>query len=135
MILMLDTDYCVDIIRSKAFRERSLPWIRTHEVGDLGISVITLAELEYGVRKSSNQERNKRALDKFILPLEVAEFDNNAAVYYGKIRASLEKNGKPVGSLDMLIGATAMALGIPLVTNNVKEFKRIRGLEIRQPDV
>ena len=132
---MLDTDYCVDIIRSKAFRERSLPWIRTHEVGDLGISVITLAELEYGVRKSSNQERNKRALDKFILPLEVAEFDNNAAVYYGKIRASLEKNGKPVGSLDMLIGATAMALGIPLVTNNVKEFKRIRGLEIRQPDV
>lgn len=133
MILLLDTDYCIDLIRSKTVRDRSLPWIRTHEAGDLGISVITLAELEYGVQKSSNQERNKRALDKFILPLEVAEFDNDAAVCYGKIRASLEKNGKPVGSLDMLIGATAMALGVPLVTNNVKEFKRIRGLEIRQP--
>ncbi len=130
---MLDTDYCIDLIRNKAFRDRSLPWIRAHEAGELGISVITLAELEYGVRKSSSQERNKRALDKFLLPLEVAEFDHDAAVCYGKIRASLENNGKPIGSLDMLIGATAMALGIPLVTNNVKEFRRIRGLEIQQP--
>lgn len=135
MILMLGTDCCIDLIRNKAFRDRSLPWIRTHEAGDLGISVITLAELEYGVQKSSNRERNKRALDKFLLPLEVAEFGNHAAVCYGKIRASLEKSGKPIGLLDMLIGATAMALNIPLVTNNVKEFRRIQDLEIQQPSV
>ena len=132
---MLDTDYCIDLIRIKAFRDMSLPWIRSHEAGDLGISVITLAELEYGVQKSSNQERNKRALDKFLLPLEVAEFDADAAVCYGKIRTSLEKGGKPIGSLDMLIGATVMALGIPLVTNNVKEFTKIQGLEIQPPSV
>ena len=132
---MLDTDCCIDLIRNKAFRDRSLPWIRTHEAGDLGISVITLAELEYGVQKSSNQERNKRALDKFLMPLEVAEFGNDAAVCHGKIRTSLEKSGKTKGSPDMLIGATAMALNIPLVTNNVKEFRRIQDLEIQQPSV
>ena len=132
---MLDTDYCIDLIGSKAFRDRSLPWIRAHEAGDLGISAITLAELEYGVQKSSNRERNKRALDKFLLPLEVARFDNEAAASYGKIRASLEKNGNTIGSLDILIGATAVALSIPLVTNNVKEFRRIQGLKVQQPSV
>ncbi len=135
MILMLDTDYCIDMIRNKTFRDRSLPWIRAHEAGDLGISVITLAELEYGVEKSSSQERNKKALDKFLLPLEVAEFDNDAAACYGKIRAGLEKRGKPIGSLDMLIGATAVSLDIPLVTNNVSEFRRIPGLKIQKTGV
>ena len=135
MILMLDTDYCIDLIRNRAFRDRGLPWIRAHEAGDLGISVISLAELEYGVQKSSNQEINKRALDKFLLPLEVAEFDNDTAVCYGKIRASLEKGGRPIRSLVMLIGATAVALNVPLVTNNAKEFERIQGLEILRPNV
>lgn len=132
---MLDTDYCINLIRNQTFRDRVLAWIKTHEAGELGISVITLAELEYGVEKSSNPERNKRALDKFLLPLEVAEFDNDAADCYGKIRASLEKSGRPIGSLDMLIGATAMALNIPLVTNNLREFRRIHGLKIHQPGV
>jgi len=135
LILMLDTDYCVDLIRNKALRNRIIPWLSKHEAGELGISVITLAELEYGVQNSSSQERNKEALDKFLLPLEIADFDAAAAARYGEIRASLEKSGKQIGSLDMLIGASALSIGVPLVTNNVREFKRIKGLEIQQPDL
>ena len=62
MILMLDTDYCIDLIRKKAFRDRSLQWIRMHEAGDLGISVVTLAELEYGAQKSLELGEKRESL-------------------------------------------------------------------------
>ena len=80
--------------------------------------------------KSSNPEKNKEALDKFITPLEILDFDYNATIEYGKIRADLEKIGTPIGPLDTLVAAHARSLDLILVTNNEREFERIAGLRI-----
>ncbi|MBI2311250.1 MAG: type II toxin-antitoxin system VapC family toxin [Betaproteobacteria bacterium] len=128
MKVMLDTNTCIAIIKRKppqAFRH-----LRAHKVGDVGISTVTLAELEFGVAKSQHGEKNQQALDEFILPLEIADFDADAARACGRIRADLEKRGTPIGSLDTLIGAHALALGVTLVTNNTREFSRIHGLNV-----
>lgn len=93
-------------------------------------SSITLAELRYGVAKSQYQEKNQAALDEFILPLEVAGFDEAAADYYGTLRAILEKQGTSIGLLDIMIGAHALSMNVALVTNNTREFSRIAGLQL-----
>jgi len=126
MKLMLDTNICIYLIKQQpvAVLKRFLEY----QIGDIGISSITLSELRYGVAKSTHQEKNARALDEFITPLEVVSFDEEAAHVYGDIRAKLEKAGTPVGSMDMLIAAHAVSLGIPLVTNNTREFIRIPAL-------
>jgi tRNA(fMet)-specific endonuclease VapC len=128
MKLLLDTDICIYIIKQQptAVLKRFLEY----QVGDIGISTITLSELRYGVAKSTQREKNAKALDEFIIPLEVVSFDEEAANIYGDIRAVLEKAGTPIGSMDMLIAAHAVALGIPLVTNNSREFIRIPALNI-----
>lgn len=128
MKYMLDTNICIYLIKQKP--PKVLKHFKAHAVGDIGISSITLAELRYGVSKSQYVEKNRQALDEFILPLEIADFDEKAAEEYGTIRADLEKTGKPIGSMDMLIGAHALALGATLVTNNTKEFKQIKSLKI-----
>jgi tRNA(fMet)-specific endonuclease VapC len=128
MKLMLDTNICIYIIKQQpaAVLKRFLEY----QIGDIGISSITLSELRYGVAKSTYQEKNAKALDEFITPLEVISFDEEAAHAYGDIRANLEKAGTPVGAMDMLIAAHAVSLGIPLVTNNTREFARIPTLNI-----
>lgn len=128
MKYMLDTNICIYLIKQKP--PKVLKHFKTHAIGDIGISSITLAELRYGVSKSQHVEKNRLALDEFMLPLEIADFDEKAAQEYGTIRASLEKAGKPIGSMDMLIGVHALALGATLVTNNTKEFKQIQNLKI-----
>lgn len=128
MKYMLDTNTCIYLIKQKP--PKVLKHFKSHTVGDIGISSITLAELRYGVSKSQHVEKNQQALDEFILPLEIADFDEKAAGEYGTIRADLEKAGKPIGSMDMLIGAHALALGATLVTNNTKEFKQVKNLKI-----
>lgn len=128
MKLMLDTNICIYIIKQQpvAVLKRFLEY----QIGDIGISSITLSELRYGVAKSTHQEKNTKALDEFITPLEIVSFDEEAAHIYGDIRATLEKAGTPIGSMDMLIAAHAVSLGIPLVTNNSREFIRIPALNI-----
>lgn len=128
MRVMLDTNICIYIIKQqpKSVLER----FATFAVGDLGISVITLAELEYGVSKSSQPARNREALEQFVSPLQIATFDRQATIVYGKIRALLEKRGYPIGSMDLLIAAHALSLDARLATNNVKEFKRVSGLRV-----
>ena len=79
--------------------------------GDIAISSITVAELQYGVEKSAAREKNALALEAFLLPLEIASFDTESALAYGKIRADLEIQGTPIGSMDMLIAAQAIAQG------------------------
>jgi tRNA(fMet)-specific endonuclease VapC len=128
MKFMLDTNICIYLIKRQP--EAVLERFASHPVGDIGISVITLAELEYGASKSSNPFRNREALEQFVLPLEIAPFDRPATLTYGKIRALLEKKGRPIGSMDMLIAAHALSLGARLVTNNVKEFRRVPGLRV-----
>ena len=128
MKLLLDTNICIYIIKQQpaAVLKRFLEF----QVGDIGISSITLSELRYGVAKSTHREKNAKALDEFIIPLEIVSFDEQAVQVYGDIRAALEKAGNPIGSMDMLIAAHAVSLGIPLVTNNTREFKRIPDLTI-----
>ena len=101
-----------------------------YEVGEVGVSSVTAAELSYGAEKSSRRGQNLEALGAFLLPLEVLAFGPEAAAAYGRVRAALEKAGTPIGPLDTLIAAHAAGLGVTLVTNNVREFSRVPGLEI-----
>ena len=95
---------------------------------DLCVSVITLAELEYGVFNSSNPERNQLALTLFLANIEVVPFNDDAAVEYGRIRAELKRKGTPIGANDLMIAAHAKSLGVTLVTSNTREFERVEGL-------
>lgn len=125
---LLDTNICIYLIRRKP--EIVLKRIQGLQVSDLGISSITLSELEYGVAKSRKQEQNKLALTEFLTPIEIMPFDDMAAKHYGELRAYLERRGPPIGSLDMLIAAHAVSLQSTLVTNNESEFSRVPGLKI-----
>jgi tRNA(fMet)-specific endonuclease VapC len=128
MKFMLDTNICVYIIKQKPVKV--LERFTQYSPGDILISSITVAELRYGAEKSLHVLQNHEALSGFIVPLEIAAFDEKAADEYGRVRAMLEKKGHPIGSMDMIIGAHALSLGLTLVTNNTKEFKRIRGLKV-----
>ncbi|MDO8465692.1 MAG: type II toxin-antitoxin system VapC family toxin [Gallionella sp.] len=128
MRLMLDTNTCIALIKRKPVH--ALQKFNEYQVGDIGVSAVTLAELRYGVSKSQHQAKNKEALDEFMLPLEVAAFDEQATVAYGVLRAALEKQGTPIGSLDTMIAAHALSLGIALVTNNTREFNRVPELVV-----
>ena len=128
MKLMLDTNICIYIIKrqpsSVLDRLVALP---TEEVG---LSVITVAELRYGASKSTRPGRNHQALYEFLRPFEVALYDEPATKAYGSIRSGLEKKGRPIGPMDLLIAAHALSLDVRLVTNNAKEFERVDGLEL-----
>ncbi len=128
MRFLLDTNICIYIIKKKP--KQVIDMFLTLPIGSVGISSITLAELQYGIAKSINVEKNREALEKFLTPFEVLDFDQNAANCYGDIRAELERKGTPIGSLDMLIAAHARSLDVILVTNNEKEFVRIVDLKI-----
>lgn len=128
MKVMLDTDICIYIIRQKP--EAVLARFRAFQVGDIGISTITLAELQYGAMKSARPKQNRESLKDFIAPLDVAAFDNGASEAYGEIRVALEKSGRPIGAMDLLIAAHALSLDARLATNNEREFKRVRGLRV-----
>lgn len=97
---------------------------------DVCISSVTYAELVYGVEKSSAVEKNRIALSVMLSNIKIVDFDSKAADEYGKIRADLERKGIPIGPLDMLIAAHARSLGYTIVTNNVREFIRVEGLEV-----
>lgn len=128
MKYMLDTNICIYLIKQKP--DKVLRHFESRSAGDIGISSVTLSELRFGVEKSRQIEKNRQALDDFILPLEIADFDEKAAESYGKVMTSLEKEGQPIGSMDMMIGAHALGLGVTLVTNNIREFKRIKDLKV-----
>lgn len=98
------------------------------EVSDIGISSITVAELEYGAYKSQARKQNYAAIQQFLALLEIIDFNSKAAQIYAQIRGDLERQGQVIGSLDMLIAAQAIACEITLVTNNVREFSRIPDL-------
>ena len=125
---MLDTSICTSVIRHRppSILQRLL---RT-KPGDVCISAVTLSELEYGVWKSAAPERNRLALAGFLAPVVVLPFDEMAAAAYGRVRASLESQGTPIGSLDTLIAAHALSLKLTVVTSNEREFRRVEGLRV-----
>ena len=125
---MLDTNICIYVIKHRP--ESVLQRIRENLSDGLCISVITLAELRHGVEKSQYKEKNEAALLKFLSILDVLPFDDYAAIEYGKICSELQKQGMPIGTMDMLIAAHARSLGYTLVTNNTREFMRVEGLRV-----
>ena len=125
---MLDTNICIYIIKQKP--KNVIERFRQAQVSEIGVSSITLSELEYGVMKSAKSEQNKLALVQFIAPIEISAYDDVAAQHYGVIRAHLERQGTPIGSLDMLIAAHALSVDSLLITNNESEFKRVSNLRI-----
>ncbi len=128
MKYLLDTNICIYIIKNKPpeVRQRFNSLI----IGDVGVSSITVAELQFGIQKSQYGSKNQEALNQFLTPLEIVPFDRKAATSYGLIRVLLESNGTPIGALDTLIAAHAFSLDCVLVTNNESEFRRVSGLSV-----
>ena len=127
MRFMLDTNICIYAIKHRP--PEVLAALRAHEAAGLGLSSITVAELFFGMHKSGSA-RNIAALQQFLEPLEVADFDRPAASACGRLRATLEAAGTPIGPLDTQIAAHALALGVTLVTHNTREFSRVTGLRL-----
>lgn len=126
-MILLDTNICIYIInaRPKSVLER----FRQYRMGEIGICSVVAAELAYGVAKSGSS-RNREALELFLAPLLILPFDEQAVWAYGDLRAELERQGRPIGSLDTMIAAHALSQQAVLVTNNTREFTRVPGLQL-----
>ena len=126
-MILLDTNICIYIINMRP--PEVLARFREYRLGEIGVCSVVVAELAYGVAKSQSA-RNRSALEMFLAPLEVLPFDQAAVWAYGELRASLEREGQPIGALNTMIAAHALSLDAPLVTNNTREFARVPGLRL-----
>jgi tRNA(fMet)-specific endonuclease VapC len=124
---MLDTDICSYLMKrsSPALLRR----LRHVAIGDVCMSVVTKAELLYGVEVSPRRADNEAALALLLRHVEVLDFPDEAAAHYARIRAELKARGELIGANDLLIAAHARSLGLVLVTNNTREFRRVSGLK------
>ena len=125
---MLDTDTCAFILRksSPVLLER----IQLVPLAQQCMSVVTLAELLYGIQVSSKKKANREAVDALTRHVNVIDWTKEAAAHYAEIRADLKKKGQQLGANDLLIAAHARSLGAVIVTNNVKDFGRVKGLKL-----
>ena len=130
MKILLDTDICIYAINRK--RPEILAGIRDYQIGEVGISSITYAELRFGVENSTRADENMERLERFLLPLEIVPFDAEAGRHYGWVRTELKRAGCTIGSNDLLIAAHVLSLDATLVTNNIREFDRVAGLRVEQ---
>lgn len=126
MKYMLDTNICIYAIKHKP--EAVIRRFLQHDPEEMCISAVTYGELMHGVEKSLAVEKNRLAISLFLSPITVLDFSARAAEEYGKIRAELERKGRPIGPMDMLIAGHARAERLILVTNNTREFCRVEGL-------
>ena len=125
---MLDTDTCSYIMRRS--HDALLKHLAKIPVNDVCISVITKSELLYGVEVSPKRKQDEAALAAFLRYVEVLDFPDEASSHYAKIRADLKARGAMIGANDLFIAAHARSLDLTLVTNNTREFKRVRSLSI-----
>jgi tRNA(fMet)-specific endonuclease VapC len=127
---MLDTDTCIFLMRGEspalAAKVQSVP------LQQQVMSAVTFAELTYGVQASAAAKRkqNQSVLDSLVLHLAVLDWLQDAAKHYAEIRTDLKKRGAQLGAADLMIAAHARAMGAIVVTNNVKDFARVKGLEV-----
>lgn len=126
MMYMLDTNALIMAIRHPDWPIYEK--IKRHIGKDICISVVTYGELEYGIQKSAAPERNRIAVMKILLGIKILNFDMKAAEHFGNIFAELEKERQRIGDRDMMIAGHARSLGYTLITNNVREFSRVKGL-------
>lgn len=122
---LLDTNIVIFALRNRTafLRER----LNEH-VGRMAVSTITVSELHYGVERSRDPARNRRATEEFLALVKMLPFDRAAAEHGGQIRADLARVGRPIGGYDVLIAGHARSAGLTVVTNNVREFERVPGL-------
>ena len=125
--MILDTNTCIFVINGNATVRAC--FIAEQPLG-LAISTITEAELWFGVENSVNYEKNAGTLRAFLATVDIIPFDTIAAAEYGRVRAKLKRAGTPIGDRDTFIAAHAKALGLTLVTNNIREFQRVDGLSL-----
>ena len=126
-MILLDTNICIYIINQKP--PSVLERFKDYSAGEIAVSSIVAAELAFGVEKTGST-RNKQALELFLAPMTVAPFDAGCVWAYARLRTQLEKMGQAIGSLDTMIAAQALALDLPLVTNNQREFSRVQNLKL-----
>ena len=125
---LLDTNICIYIIKKKPVDV--LKTLKTKSKKNIYVSSITIAELEYRVAKSQFPEKNKIALIEFLSIFNILPFNDIDAVEFGMIKTDLEKKGKIIGPMDLLIAGQAKSKKLILVTNNIKEFEIVEGLKI-----
>jgi tRNA(fMet)-specific endonuclease VapC len=124
---LLDTDTCIYALKQHSrVIERLLAAARE----DVAVSVITEAELRTGAAKSSSPSRTLGLVENFLAPITRIEFTSDDAIAYAAIRSKLERAGPPIGPLDTLIAAQAVARRLVLVSNNEREFRRVPGLTV-----
>lgn len=129
MNYLLDTNICIYLIKRKP--PEVLQRFLQLSPGSVFISSVTTSELYCGAQKSQRVQTNLEALNHFLLSFRIVDYDESASFLYGELRADLEKRGQPIGPLDMMIAAHALSLDVPLVTNNTKEFERVKGLKLK----
>jgi tRNA(fMet)-specific endonuclease VapC len=125
---LLDTNICIYIVNKHPVEITSR--LEKYKPSEIKISSITVAEMEYGASKSKNREKNRIALKNFLSPFEIINFDSTDAEIYGIIRAELEQNGNIIGPYDMQLAAQALRANYVFVTNNIREFKKVKKLKI-----
>ena len=128
MRYMLDTNTLVYVLNARPQHLAVLERFNREDPRDLFVSAITLAEPRYGAAKSGRREANLSKVQRVAQALNVSAFEDKAAAAYGSLRSDLEGAGTPIGPLDTLIAAHALSLDLTLITANVREFSRVRGL-------
>ena len=128
VLYLLDTDTCAFILRRSS--PKLLDRIQSIPLAQQAIAMVTLAELLYGVQVSSKRKENRTAVDALVLHLTVLEWSRGAAEHYAEIRSDLKKKGQLIGSNDLMIAAHARSLGATVVTNNLRDFRRVKGLKL-----
>lgn len=124
---MLDTNIVIYTIRN---RPRDVRRHFERHDGQMCLSTVTWGELVYGAERSTQPERNLADIEGLGARLEIVPFNTLAAMHFGQVRAELYRTGKPIGPYDMMIAGHARALGLILVTNNLREFERVPGLRL-----
>jgi tRNA(fMet)-specific endonuclease VapC len=129
-MVLLDTHICIYLLNQRPGFEAILRHLDGRRQGEVALSAITLAELRFGIAASQRRAVNLAKLELFLAAFEIVPFGAPAATAYGSLRAQLQARGTPIGPLDTLIAAHALALGAIVVTNNVREFGRVPGLTV-----
>lgn len=124
---LLDTDTVIELLRGNAAIHRKA---RSRPARTLGISTVTFYELQVGVEKSRDAAGNRKLLEDALAPFAIVPFDDPASLEAAKVRAHLEMKGRGIGPYDTLIAGHALALGVILITSNMREFSRVRGLKL-----
>ncbi|AVQ11278.1 Twitching motility protein PilT [Leptospira santarosai] len=123
---LLDTNICIFLIKKKS--QKLLDKLKKNFNKGLYISSLTLAELEFGIENSEQKEKNRVSLIEFLSIFEILPFVQSDAQAFGILKADLKKSGNPIGSIDALLAAQALSRALVLITNNTKEFKRVKNL-------